>query len=184
MLKKTITYTNFNDEEETEVFFFNLSKAELIELEMTHEGGLSDSLKKIAASEDGAAIIREMKNLILTSYGKKSPDGRRFIKNQQIRDEFESSEAYSALFMELVTDADAAVAFVQGIVPAGMTVDAEESSETNGGVRQFDKATMTMKEAPTEYPQHLDRATIERMSSEEVANLGELIRTGKVVIDA
>lgn len=126
MLKKSITYDDFDGGTFTEDFYFNLSKAELVELELSHKGGLSDSLKKIVASEDGAQIISEFKNIILKSYGKRSEDGKRFIKNQQLRDEFESTEAYSVLFIELVTDADAAADFVKGIMPQGL-VDEETS---------------------------------------------------------
>lgn len=124
MLKKTITYEDFNGETITEDYFFHLSKAELVELEMSHDGGLSASLQRIIDTEDAKNIIAEFKNIILTAYGKRSDDGRRFVKNQTLREEFESTEAYSALFMELVTDTDAAVEFINGIVPAGMTEEA------------------------------------------------------------
>jgi hypothetical protein len=120
MLKKSITYDDYVGTTVTEDFFFNLSKAELVELELSHKDGLSASLQKIVASEDGAEIIKEFKNIILKSYGEKSEDGRRFIKNQHLRDEFESTEAYSVLFMELVTDAEAAAAFIRGIMPQGL----------------------------------------------------------------
>jgi hypothetical protein len=124
VLKKTITYEDFNGETITEDYFFHLSKAELVELEMSHDGGLSASLQRIIDTEDAKNIIAEFKNIILTAYGKRSDDGRRFVKNQTLREEFESTEAYSALFMELVTDTDAAVEFINGIVPAGMTEEA------------------------------------------------------------
>jgi hypothetical protein len=120
MFKKTIVYTNFNEEEVSEDFYFHLSKAEIVELEMSVEGGLSESLKRIVATEDAKEIIAEFKNIILGSYGKKSPDGKYFTKNQQLREEFESSEAYSTLFMELVTDTDKAIEFVNGLLPKGM----------------------------------------------------------------
>jgi hypothetical protein len=124
VLKKTITYEDFNGDEVSEDFFFHLSKAELVELELSHEGGLSASLQRIVDAEDGKAIIAEFKNIILGSYGKRSIDGKRFIKNQQFREEFESSEAYSTLFMELVTDTDAAIEFINGVIPAGMAEEA------------------------------------------------------------
>lgn len=117
MLKKSITYDTFSGERVTEDFYFNLTKAELVELEVSHKGGLSDSLKKIIASEDGSEIIKQFKEIILKAYGQKSDDGRRFIKNQQLRDEFESTEAYSVLFMELVTNAEAAAEFVRSVIP-------------------------------------------------------------------
>ena len=124
MLKKTITYEDFNGEEVSEDFYFHLSKAELVELEMSQEGGLSAWLEGVVAAEDGKSIIAEFKKIILTSYGKRSPDGKRFTKNQQLREEFESTEAYSTLFMELVTDTDSAVQFVSGIIPSGMAEEA------------------------------------------------------------
>lgn len=124
MLKKTITYTDFNDEQVTEDHFFHLSKAELVEIEMSFDGGLSNALERIIAANDGKTIMREFKNIILTSYGQKSPDGKRFIKNQKLREEFESSEAYSTLFMELLTDASAASDFINGVVPADLAAEA------------------------------------------------------------
>lgn len=126
MLKKTITYTDFNGEEVKEDFFFHLSKAELVELEMSHDGGLSAAMQRIVDTDDRAAIIQEFKKIILLSYGKKSSDGRRFIKNAAMREEFESTEAYSTLFMELVTVTDSAIEFMNGIIPAGMAEEAAE----------------------------------------------------------
>ena len=124
MLKKTITYEDFNGNSVSEDFFFHLSKAELVELELSHKGGLSEALQRIVASEDGKAIIAEFKNIILSSYGKRSDDGKHFTKNQTLRDEFESTEAYSALFMELVTNTDSAIEFINGVIPAGMAEEA------------------------------------------------------------
>lgn len=124
MLKKTITYTDFNGDEVSEDFFFHLSKAELVELELSRQGGLEATIKRIAAAEDGKEIIAEFKNIILTSYGRRSDDGRRFVKNQALRDEFESTEAYSTLFMELVTDADKAAEFVRGVIPQDLAEEA------------------------------------------------------------
>ena len=124
MLKKTITYVDFNGDEVSEHFFFHLSKAELVELEMSHQGGLQEAIRRIVEAEDGKAIIAEFKNIILSSYGQRSADGKRFIKNQTLRDEFESTEAYSTLFMELVTDADKASEFVSGVIPQDMAEEA------------------------------------------------------------
>lgn len=117
MLKKTITYTDYDGVERTEDFYFNLSKAEIAEMELSTAGGLDKTINRIVAEQDGKRIIALFKDLVLKSYGKKSDDGRRFIKSQELRDEFSQTEAYSDLFMELATDADAAAAFVNGIVP-------------------------------------------------------------------
>lgn len=117
MLKKEITYKGLDGEEVTETFYFHLNEAEIVEMQMSVRGGLEDHLKAVVASEDGKEIIAVFKDLILRAYGKRSEDGKRFIKTQELRDEFESTQAYSAFFMEMVTDADAAVEFVNGIIP-------------------------------------------------------------------
>ena len=117
MLKKTITYTDYNHVERTEDFYFNLTKAELMEMEMGAVGGLSGMIEKIVSAKDAPAIIKVFKELVLKAYGEKSADGRRFIKSKEISDAFAQTEAYSQLFMELATDADAASKFVNGIAP-------------------------------------------------------------------
>ena len=117
MLKKTITYTDYDGNERTEDFYFNLTKAEVAEMEMTHTGGMEKMLRKIVAEKDSKRIVEIFKDLILRAYGEKSADGKRFIKNQELRDSFAQTEAYSDLFMELATDAEAASAFVNGILP-------------------------------------------------------------------
>lgn len=117
MLKKTITYTDYNGVERTEDNYFNLTKAEIMEMEMSTTGGLTEMIQRIVAAKDAPAIIKVFKDLILKAYGVKSPDGKRFIKSKEISDAFSQTEAYSQLFMELATDADAAAEFVNGIVP-------------------------------------------------------------------
>ena len=117
MIKKRITYTDFNGEERTEDFYFNLTKAELAEMENSVDGGFSAYLQKI---KDAQNLPELFKDLILRSYGEKSADGRRFIKKrngENLSDIFESTEAYSVLFMELAQNADAAAEFVNGVVP-------------------------------------------------------------------
>ena len=120
MLKKTITYTDYNGNELTEDFYFNLSKAEIMEMEMSTAGGLTEMIQKIVAAQDTPAIIKVFKELILKAYGEKSPDGKRFIKSDEISTAFSQTEAYSQLFMELATDADAAAKFVNGIIPVDL----------------------------------------------------------------
>lgn len=117
MLKKTITYTDYNQVERTEDFYFNLSKAEIMEMEMGTSGGLAEMIEKIVAAKDAPAIIKVFKDLILKAYGEKSPDGKRFIKSEELSAAFAQTEAYSQLFMELATDADAASKFINGIIP-------------------------------------------------------------------
>lgn len=123
MLKKTITYKTFDGVELTEDFFFNLTKAELMEMEMSTSGGMTGMINKIVAAQDAPAIIKIFKDLLLKSYGEKSPDGKRFIKSPELSEAFSQTEAYSILFMELATDADAASAFIKGIVPEIDNVD-------------------------------------------------------------
>lgn len=118
MLKETIKYTDYNNVERTEDFWFHLSKAELMEWEMGTTGGLTEMIKRIVDAKDAPAIIKISKELILKAYGQKSPDGKRFIKSEELATEFSQTEAYSQLFMELATDADKAAAFVNGIMPS------------------------------------------------------------------
>lgn len=122
MLKKTITYTDYNGVELTEDFYFNLSKAEAIELEVGIPGGLTTMIQNIVAANDSPSIIKIFKEFILKSYGVKSPDGKRFIKNDEngrpLADKFKETEAYSELFMELATNAEEASKFINGIIPS------------------------------------------------------------------
>lgn len=145
MLKKSITYTDFNGVEVTEDFYFNLTKAELIELEMAHEGGLSESLKKIVAAEDGKRIMEEFKNIILKAYGEKSLDGKKFVKSQHLRDGFESTEAYSELFVSLVTDPEAAAEFISGIMPQDLMTQAQLTMELQTTENDIHKARVKME---------------------------------------
>jgi hypothetical protein len=117
MLKKTISYTDYDDNKRTEDFYFNLTKAEATEMQLSVDGGLEKKLRKIIASADSKEILNIFKELILKAYGEKSSDGRRFIKSKELMEAFSQTEAYSELFMELATNADAAVAFVNGIIP-------------------------------------------------------------------
>ena len=120
MIKETITYTDYNNVERTEDFYFNLTKAEIMEMEMSTKGGLAEMIQRIVAAQDQPAIIKIFKDLIIKAYGVKSLDGKRFIKNEEVVNDFVQTEAYSQLFMKLATDADAAAKFVNGIVPADM----------------------------------------------------------------
>lgn len=119
MLKKTITYTDYNGNERKEDFYFNLTKAEIMEMEMSTSGGLAETINRIIATQDTPELIKIFKDLILKAYGVKSLDGKKFEKrNGALAAEFAETEAYSILFMELATNADAAQEFINGIVPA------------------------------------------------------------------
>lgn len=117
MLKLTRTFTDYNGASRTEDFYFNLTQAEVTEMELSVDGGLVEMINRITVAQDGKQIIALFKDIILRAYGQKSPDGRRFVKNQELRDEFAQTEAYSDLFMELATDAKAAADFLNGIIP-------------------------------------------------------------------
>ena len=117
MLKKRISYEDYNGEKREEDFYFNLSKAEIIEMELSTEGGLRALIEKITDTRDMPKLIALFKDLILKSYGEKSPDGKRFIKSAEISEAFSQTEAFSELFMEMATDEQAASEFVNGIVP-------------------------------------------------------------------
>ena len=114
---ETITYKDFNGVERKEDFYFNLTKAEVTEMELSEDGGLTNLLNRIVASQDSKKIVEIFKHLILSSYGEKSLDGKRFVKNKELREGFSQTEAYSNLFMELATNAEAAEAFIKGILP-------------------------------------------------------------------
>lgn len=117
MIKKTITYTDFNGTERTESFYFNLTKAELTLMDFSQAGGLVTKIEGILEAKDDAEILRIFKDLISSSYGVKSEDGKRFVKNESLLEDFKSTEAYSQIFMELMQDEGAAVAFINGVLP-------------------------------------------------------------------
>lgn len=118
MIKKTVTYTDYNGAERTEDFYFNLSKAEVMEMELSIDGGLAEKIERITAAQNAPEIIKVFKNLILKGYGEKSPDGKRFIKSKELSEAFSQTEAYSEIFMELATNADVAAKFVNGMIEA------------------------------------------------------------------
>ena len=118
MLKQTITYTDYNGTERTEDFYFNLSKAEITEMNLSMEGGMRAYIEKIVAAKSQLALVTLFKEIVMKAYGKKSADGRLFMKNDAIRAEFEAHPAYSMIYMDLVTDEAKASAFVNGIMPA------------------------------------------------------------------
>ena len=117
MLKKTIKFTDFDGLERKEDFYFNLTQAEIAEMELSTEGGLVKMVNKMIETKDNPKLVALFKDLILKSYGEKSPDGRKFMKSAEIRDGFEQTQAYSELFMMMLSDDKVAADFVNGIVP-------------------------------------------------------------------
>lgn len=125
MLKKRIKYVDYDGNEREEDFYFNLTKAEITELELSTEGGLQYMIERIIDAKDTPQIIQFFKKIILMSYGEKSPDGRRFIKSDKLSEEFTQTPAYSELFMELATDEKSASNFINGIIPKDLAVSAD-----------------------------------------------------------
>lgn len=131
MLKKTIKYVDYNGVEREEDFYFDLSKAEITEMELSQDGGMSNLIQKIVNTKDMPSLIKIFKQLILKSYGEKSADGRRFIKSEQLSTEFTQTPAYSELFMELATDEKAAANFINSIVPQEISEKSKELAAKN-----------------------------------------------------
>jgi hypothetical protein len=132
MLKLPITYINFDDEEVTETFWFNITKSEFIEFEVSYEGGFVQFMNKIIETQDRKKIIAEFKKLVLWAYGEKSADGKRFVKTPALAEEFSQTAAYDWLFIKLSTDDEYAAMFVNGIVPKDMLEAAQEQDKPQG----------------------------------------------------
>lgn len=126
MLKKTITYTDFSGNTRTEDFYFNLTKAEVIEMELTSPGGYVEMLNRIVNSGDPAIIMKTFKEIITKSYGVKSPDGRTMVKTEAALQDFMATEAYSDLYLELCTNADSAAAFIEAVLPKDLKTAADK----------------------------------------------------------
>jgi hypothetical protein len=128
MLKKTINFTDFNGTERSETHYFHLSKSELMRKEMSVEGGFAEKLQRISEKMDAPAIMEVFEDLISLSYGEKSDDGRRFIKSKELSEAFMQTGAYDALYMELITDADAAAAFFKAVIPEDLAKEVDKSN--------------------------------------------------------
>lgn len=129
MLKKTIKYTDYNGVERTEDFYFNLTKAELLQMQIGTTGGFNKMIEKIVRANDEPAIAKIFNEIILKAYGEKSDDGKRFIKSKELSEAFAQTEAYSELYTELFTDAKAGAEFINGLMPAGLDINSEEAKK-------------------------------------------------------
>lgn len=136
MLKKTITYTDFNGFERTEDYYFNLTEAELTEMEMSTDGGLSEMIEQIIKSKNVPQIIAVFKDLLLKAYGEKSADGRHFYKSEQLAKDFACTQAYSDFYMELARDPDLAAKFIEGILPAKAVKEATKLTPITDSANQ------------------------------------------------
>jgi hypothetical protein len=120
MLKKTITFVDFDDEERTETFYFNLTKAEILDLQLSEKGGLVKKLEKIIETKDGPELMALFRDLVKLSYGEKSLDGKYFNKSEELTNAFTHTQAYSDLYYELAMDTEKAIEFVTAILPKDM----------------------------------------------------------------
>jgi len=134
MLKKTITYEDFDGNKVTEDLFFNLSKSELMEMQLKTDGGLEKMIEKITDEEDNAKIVDMFKEIILSAYGSKSADGKHFRKSEELRQDFYDSAAYDALFMELISNPDSAAEFVSAIIPKDISEEVQKSMPADNKV--------------------------------------------------
>ena len=130
MLKKTIAFTDYLGNDREEDFYFHLNKAEVTEMQLEIDGGLTGMLERIIQKKSGPDIIKTFKMLIMRSYGVPSPDGRKFMKSKEITEDFLQTEAYNNFFMELVTDAGKAADFIRDILP-NMENDVSKVNQDN-----------------------------------------------------
>lgn len=129
MLKREIKYEDFDGNEVVGTFYFNLSKTEIIELEVKYEQGLAGFLQRIIDTKDKQKLWAQFKELVLLSYGEKSEDGKRFVKNDELREGFSQTGAYDALFVEFMTDENAAPDFFKGILPKDIQKELEKDEK-------------------------------------------------------
>lgn len=120
MIKKTVTYTDYNDEERTESFYFHYTEAEILDMEMSEEGSFTDRIQRIIDAKDKTALMKLIKKFVIDAYGVKSEDGKRFMKNDDLKTAFVECPAYSDIFMEMVTNDEVAAEFVNGVIPNTM----------------------------------------------------------------
>lgn len=131
MIIKTITYTDYNGNQVTEDYYFHFTEAELMEMQLGEYGGFSQRIQKIVNAADQPALIKLVKEFVLDAYGVKSADGKRFMKNEELRTAFLECPAYSQIFMELAIDDVKAAEFVNGVVPEHMKKDVAEAIKKN-----------------------------------------------------
>lgn len=129
MYQETIKYVDFDGNEREETFHFHLSEAELVEMQFSTVGGYTNLLGSIIEAQDQPAIIKLVKDIIGRSYGKKSPDGRRFMKSQEILEDFMGTEAYSIMYVRLATDAAYCAKFVTGILPSKLAAQIRDMKD-------------------------------------------------------
>lgn len=126
MIKKTVTYKDLNGKERTETFYFHYFESEIMDMEMSEEGGLAERIQRIIDAKDQASLLKVIKKFVIDAYGIKSDDGRRFNKSQEVKDAFVECPAYSKIYMELLTNDELAAEFVNKVVPEDMAAQLAE----------------------------------------------------------
>jgi hypothetical protein len=176
VLKQTLTYVDFDEQEQTEDFYFHLSVPDIVEMNMIYDEGIEQVLQALAVAKDGAAIMANFKKIIGMTIGKKSANGKAFLKNDEIREEFFGSPAFDVLFEKLVLDADFAAEFVKGVVPSKVREEAAKALEV---AKTKSEAADLEKPAP----RIISKAEFENMPRSEMADLAEKIAIGEVVVN-
>lgn len=120
MIKKTVTYEDYNGEMRTETFYFHFTEAEILDMEMSTEGGFAERIQKIVDAKDQSALMKLIKKFVIDAYGVKSDDGKRFNKSDEVKAAFLECPAYSDIFMDMVTNDELAAEFVNGVIPKNM----------------------------------------------------------------
>lgn len=146
MLSKAITYEDLDGKQVTETFHFHLNKAEIAELELSYDGGLSAFIKTLVDANDGGVILKVFREIITMTVGRRSEDGKRFEKSKEITAEFMQTGAYSELLMDLAQDADAAVGFIKSVVPSDMAAKVTEDLELPGAKSYSDEELLAMSD--------------------------------------
>lgn len=187
MITKQITYTDFNGDQQTDTFYFNLTKAEMIELNMSAEGGIEDSINTVIRSRNNSEIHEMFKRIIGKSYGIKSVDGRFFRKSPEILAEFESTEAYSELIMEMFTDTTALSAFVIGLMPADLVEKAGlKDATTPEEIRRASlaaKGGFEKKQAPKAGVQQVDELPTQGSNTGAKAEILNITQTSPAIFE-
>lgn len=178
MIKKTVTYQDLDGNDVTEDFYFNFTKAELAEMALSEKGGLAEKFKAMIASEDQKEIMATFKWLLGLSVGRRSEDGKRFMKSQTITDEFMQSDAYSVVFMELLTDSGAAAAFVRGMVPSEYAAQVNDDGSLKPQIKQLTKEANIHEILPgpiEDRPKEITDYTFEQLKDMSYSEFEQLV---------
>lgn len=189
MIRKTITFTDIDGNVVTDDFYFNLTEAEMLELQLSHKGGFQETLQYLISSDDQAGIFQAIKTVILAAYGERGENGRQFIKTKERAEAFSHTEAYSNLFMELGTNAKNAAEFMTGLMPAKVQEKLREDGDIK--VPQDHKPSEKIVEIPFEpevkTPQEPEKTEFKTISPLEARNMPQeelvdfLAKGGKVL---